>query len=192
MRSECLCSRQAPPSPHNVPMSTPSSTLYVHPGWASANSWTYVGTSFVSNGATSVVTAVAFDVDSSLGQALSRGTMQYSLDHGQTWTNYTAPVDAQGSFVPVANTVWRFLDQNGNDDTTPNTFSAHYQLANGSVVEVDHNLTLAPRVPVTVGSTVIVHGQFEPDPGRPVIHYTHHPTGAHEGGWIQLNGRRSQ
>jgi hypothetical protein len=57
------------------------------------------------------------------------------------------------------------------------------------VVEVDHNLTLA-RVPVTVGSTVIVHGQFEPDPGRPVIHYTHHPTGAHEGGWIQLNGHR--
>jgi hypothetical protein len=60
------------------------------------------------------------------------------------------------------------------------------------VVEVDHNLTLAPRVPVAVGSTVIVHGQFEPDPGRPVIHYTHHPTGAHEGGWIQLNGHRYQ
>ena len=60
----------------------------------------------------------------------------------------------------------------------------------GLIVEVDHNLTLAPRVPVTVGATVIVHGQFEPDPGHPVIHYTHHATGAHEGGWIKLLGRR--
>src|SRR5206468_4741734 len=94
--------RQAPLLPNNVPMSTPSSTLYVHPGWASANSWTYAGTSFVSGGATSAVTAVAFDVNSSLGQALSRGTMQYSLDHGQTWTSYAAPVDAPGSFMPVA------------------------------------------------------------------------------------------
>ena len=60
----------------------------------------------------------------------------------------------------------------------------------GQVVEVDHNLSLAPRVPVVVGATVIVHGQFEPDPGHPVIHYTHHATGAHEGGWIKLNGQR--
>lgn len=60
----------------------------------------------------------------------------------------------------------------------------------GRVVEVDHNLALAPRAPVVVGATVIVHGQFEPDPGRPVIHYTHHTTGSHEGGWIKLNGRR--
>jgi hypothetical protein len=60
----------------------------------------------------------------------------------------------------------------------------------GQVVEVDHNLGLAPRAPVVVGTTVIVHGQFEPDPGHPVIHYTHHATGAHEGGWIKLDGQR--
>lgn len=118
-------------------MSTPSSTLYVHPGWASANSWSYAGMSFLSGAAASNVTAVAFDVNSSQGQALSRGTMQYSLDHGQTWVNYTAPVDGQGAFMSVANTLWRFLDQSPSDDGTPNTFSAHYQLANGSVVEVD-------------------------------------------------------
>jgi hypothetical protein len=63
-------------------------------------------------------------------------------------------------------------------------------LGGGVVVEVDHNLTLAPRVPVTPGSTVVVHGQFEPDPGHPVIHYTHHATGSHQGGWIELNGHR--
>ena len=58
----------------------------------------------------------------------------------------------------------------------------------GVSVEIDHNLALAPRAPVTTGETVVIHGQFEPDPGHPVIHYTHHATGSHEGGWIQLNG----
>jgi hypothetical protein len=58
----------------------------------------------------------------------------------------------------------------------------------GVVVEVDHNLTLAPRVPVNAGDTVTVHGEFAPDPGHPIIHYTHHATGRHEGGWIELNG----
>jgi hypothetical protein len=61
-------------------------------------------------------------------------------------------------------------------------------IVDGIIVEIDHNLDLAPRVPVTPGVTVVIHGQFEPDPGHPVIHYTHHATGSHEGGWIQLNG----
>jgi hypothetical protein len=60
----------------------------------------------------------------------------------------------------------------------------------GARVEVDHNLSLAPRVPVAVGKVVVIHGQFEPDPGHPVIHYTHHATGRHEGGWIDLGGTR--
>jgi len=58
----------------------------------------------------------------------------------------------------------------------------------GVSVEIDHNLDLAQRVPVDAGDVVVIHGQFEPDPGHPVIHYTHHATGSHEGGWIQLNG----
>jgi Protein of unknown function (DUF3465) len=60
----------------------------------------------------------------------------------------------------------------------------------GHRVEVDHNLTLAPRVPVQVGDVVDIHGQFEPDPGHPDIHYTHHATGSHPGGWIKLNGHK--
>jgi hypothetical protein len=60
----------------------------------------------------------------------------------------------------------------------------------GVVVEVDHNLTLAPRVPLRDGETITVHGEFAPDPGRPVIHYTHHATGRHEGGWIEADGQR--
>jgi hypothetical protein len=60
----------------------------------------------------------------------------------------------------------------------------------GHTVEIDHNLTLAPRVPVRRGDTVVVHGQFEPDPGHPVIHYTHHATDSHPAGWIKLNGHK--
>jgi hypothetical protein len=60
----------------------------------------------------------------------------------------------------------------------------------GIRVEIDHNVSLASRVPVRAGDTVTIHGQFEPDPGHPVIHYTHHQTGRHEGGWIELAGQR--
>jgi hypothetical protein len=60
----------------------------------------------------------------------------------------------------------------------------------GHAVEIDHNLTLAPQVPVRVGDVVVIHGQFEPDPGHPVIHYTHHATGTHPGGWIKLDGKK--
>jgi hypothetical protein len=62
-------------------------------------------------------------------------------------------------------------------------------LGGGVVVEVDHNVSLAPRVPLHTGDTVTVHGEFAPDPGHPVIHYTHHATGRHEGGWIMLAGQ---
>ena len=58
------------------------------------------------------------------------------------------------------------------------------------VVEIDYNLDLAPRVPVRVGDTVLVHGEFVPDPGHPIIHDVHHATGRHEGGWVVLNGTR--
>jgi hypothetical protein len=61
-------------------------------------------------------------------------------------------------------------------------------VVDGTTVEIDHNLGLAQRVPVAEGDTVVIHGQFEPDPGHPVIHYTHHATGSHEGGWILLSG----
>jgi hypothetical protein len=60
----------------------------------------------------------------------------------------------------------------------------------GRGLEVDHNVSIAPRVPLNVGSQLTIHGQFEPDPGHPVIHFTHHSTGGHEGGWIDAGGRR--
>jgi hypothetical protein len=89
--------------------------------------------------------------------------------------------------VTVSGTVTKVLPDSNGPEGPHEDFDIS---VSGKVVEVDHNLTLAPRVPVTVGAVVAIHGQFEPDPGHPVIHYTHHATGSHPGGWIKLDGHK--
>ena len=77
------------------------------------------------------------------------------------------------------------------DTTGPTGPHEAFELkVSGYLVEVDHNLSLAPRVPLAVGDVVVVHGQFNPDPGHPDIDYTHHATGRHPGGWIKRAGHR--
>ncbi|MGJ7917531.1 DUF4214 domain-containing protein [Massilia sp. LXY-6] len=119
-------------------MTTPSTTIYVRPTWGSST-WTYAGTSIPSGASSSAVTAVAFDVSSAAGQQLARGQLQYSYDNGNTWNVYNVPVDGQGAYVQATGTLWRFLDRSA-DTSTPNVFSAHYQLANGSVVSQDNTV----------------------------------------------------
>ena len=104
---------------------------------------------------------------------VDNAALRSALDAGST-----AEVTVQGRVVALLS------DGNGADGP-----HQRFDLdVSGVVVEVDHNLTLAPRVPLGVGDTVTVHGEFAPDPGHPVIHYTHHATGRHEGGWIELAG----
>ncbi|HXA27908.1 MAG TPA: DUF3465 domain-containing protein [Candidatus Angelobacter sp.] len=93
----------------------------------------------------------------------------------------TVEVTVQGRVVATLS------DGNGTDGPHQRF---RVDLGGGVLVEIDHNLTLAPRVPLHDGDTVTVHGEFAPDPGHPVIHYTHHATGRHEGGWITLNGQQ--
>jgi hypothetical protein len=99
-----------------------------------------------SGAASSTVTAVAFDIDSAAGEQLARGQMQYSFDNGRTWNAYTMPVDGQGGYIQASGSLWRFQDLTGSDGSTPNTFSVHYQLADGSVVSSDNSVIpdLAP------------------------------------------------
>lgn len=87
--------------------------------------------------------------------------------------------------VTVTGTVDRVL-RDGHGPSGPH--ERFDLLVDGIDVEVDHNLSLADRAPVQVGDVVTVHGQFEPDPGHPVIHYTHHATGQHEGGYVRVRG----
>ena len=87
--------------------------------------------------------------------------------------------------VTVTGTVQRVL-RDGHGSAGPH--ERFVLLVDGVQVEIDHNLSLAPRAPLHVGDSVTVRGQFEPDPGRPVIHYTHHATGSHEGGYLKVSG----
>lgn len=57
-------------------------------------------------------------------------------------------------------------------------------------VLVAHNTELAPHVPVAVGDTVEVRGEYEWTQLGGVIHWTHRdPDGRHAPGWIRLRGR---
>jgi hypothetical protein len=126
-------------------MSTPPTIIYVRPGLASYT-WSYAGTSMPSGAGTAAVTAVAFDASSSLGQAASRGDLQYSVDNGKTWIAYALPVDGQGAYVSVTGTLWRFQDR-ASGNSTPDSFNAHYRLADGSVATVE-NTVVADSQPV--------------------------------------------
>ena len=101
--------------------------------------------------------------------------------HADATSGRADEVTARGRVVDI-------LADSGGADRAHERF--RIDVGQGLVVEIDHNLELARRVPVRVGDTVTVHGQFEPDPGHPVIHYTHHRTGRHEGGWIERDGER--
>lgn len=122
-------------------MPTPSSLFYVRPG-STSYTWSYAGTSMPAGGANWNVLQVAFDASSLLGQQAARGDLQYSLDAGKTWTTYTIPVDGQGAYVAAAGTLWRFQDKQGGDSVTPDGFTVHYKLADGSIVT--ENATVVP------------------------------------------------
>lgn len=64
------------------------------------------------------------------------------------------------------------------------------KLSSGDItVEVEHNISIAARVPVALGDHVIVHGEYIWNAQGGLIHFTHHdPKGTHEGGYIQDNG----
>jgi hypothetical protein len=61
----------------------------------------------------------------------------------------------------------------------------------GMTVLIEHNLSIAPRVPVIVGETVVVHGEYVWNAQGGLFHFTHHdPDRSHEGGYILYGGRR--
>jgi Protein of unknown function (DUF3465) len=57
-------------------------------------------------------------------------------------------------------------------------------------VEIEHNISIAARVPVAEGDHVIVHGEYVWNSKGGLIHFTHHdPQGTHEAGYIEDNGK---
>jgi hypothetical protein len=60
-------------------------------------------------------------------------------------------------------------------------------------VLVAHNLDLAPRVPVAVGDSIELRGEYEWNAKGGVIHWTHRdPDNRHEAGWIRHRGQLYQ
>jgi len=61
----------------------------------------------------------------------------------------------------------------------------------GLTVLVEHNLSIAPRVPVSVGQPIVVRGEYVWNTQGGFVHFTHHdPDGSHEAGYILYGGRR--
>jgi hypothetical protein len=58
-------------------------------------------------------------------------------------------------------------------------------------VLVEHNLSIAPRVPVAAGEGIVVHGEYVWNAQGGLVHFTHHdPDRSHEGGYILYAGKR--
>jgi hypothetical protein len=67
------------------------------------------------------------------------------------------------------------------------------RVGGGPTVLVAHNLDLAPRVPLAVGDSVELRGEYEWNDRGGVIHWTHRdPAGRHTAGWIRYHGRLYQ
>lgn len=66
------------------------------------------------------------------------------------------------------------------------------ELSNDRTILVAHNTDLAPEVPIQKGDLVTVHGEYIWNARGGVVHYTHHTTNRHQGGWINFNGQTYQ
>ena len=58
-------------------------------------------------------------------------------------------------------------------------------------VLIEHNLSIAPRVPVAAREAVVVHGEYVWNAQGGLVHFTHHdPDHSHEDGYILYAGKR--
>lgn len=64
------------------------------------------------------------------------------------------------------------------------------RLKDGQTLLINHNIDLAPRVPLALGDELEVRGRYEWNARGGLLHWTHRdPAGGRPGGWIRLGGR---
>ena len=56
---------------------------------------------------------------------------------------------------------------------------------NAHTLLLAHNIDIAPRIPVKVGDTIIVQGEYEWNDQGGLVHWTHRSNNQHPGGWIK-------
>jgi len=66
------------------------------------------------------------------------------------------------------------------------------ELSNGLTLKISHNTDIAPYIPLDEGDVVRFHGEYAWNEKGGVVHWTHRNLrgGGHEGGWIELDGKR--
>lgn len=93
-----------------------------------------------------------------------------------------------GLMVEVAVTIVHILDDDNEGDRHQRFL---VKMSSGPTLKIAHNIDLAKRVPARKGDRLRVKGQYEYNDKGGAIHWTHHdPSGRHEGGWIDHDGRR--
>jgi len=65
------------------------------------------------------------------------------------------------------------------------------KLNSGQTILIAHNIDIAPRISaLNVGDHINFYGEYEWNPKGGVVHWTHHdPSGRHEGGWLNHDGK---
>jgi hypothetical protein len=67
------------------------------------------------------------------------------------------------------------------------------RIETGTTILIEYNLDLAPRVPLEVGDSVVVRGEYHWSEQGGRIHWVHHdPSGAPGGGWLKVRGKTFQ
>ena len=67
------------------------------------------------------------------------------------------------------------------------------RIETGTTILIEYNLDLAPRVPLEVGDSVVVRGEYHWSELGGRIHWVHHdPSGAPGGGWLKVRGKTFQ
>lgn len=65
------------------------------------------------------------------------------------------------------------------------------RLRGGRTLLFAHNIDLAPRAPLAPGQSIRFRGMYEWSARGGTVHWTHHdPDARHDGGWVEIEGRR--
>jgi hypothetical protein len=113
-----------------------------------------------------------------------------SLEGGNGSAGVEAAFEQQrsGVWVSVSGKVTRLLPDD-NKGSRHQRFIV--ELESGHTLVIAHNIDLVARVPLVVGDTVQLRGQYEWNHKGGVVHWTHHdPAGKMEGGWIDHKSQR--